>query len=275
MTPAPQQNDRSEEALSPPTSAAAATRREGQAQAVAFFQDQAKQTLGLTLSARQSESFAWYLDELLRRNSQQNLTAIVDPQGIVVKHFLDSLTLVAYLGPAASVRLVDVGTGAGFPGLPLRIVCPGLRLVLVEATAKKAEFCRQVAAGLALNEVEVIHARAEEMGHDPRHRERYDAATGRAVAALPVLVEYLLPLVRVGGRVLAQKGENGPAEAHQAQRALELLGGSLRQLHPIELPGVAERRYIIEIEKTAATPEAYPRRPGLPAKRPLLASADR
>lgn len=271
MTSARPSSERFEEDILPPTSPAAAVGREGPAEATAFLQSQAEQTLGLTLSARQTESFAWYLAELLRRNSQQNLTAIIDPNGIVVKHFLDSLTLVAYLGPAASGRLIDVGTGAGFPGLPLRIVCPGLRLVLVEATAKKADFCRQVAAGMALKGVEVIHGRAEEIGHDPRHRERYDAATGRAVAALPVLVEYLLPLVRVGGRVLAQKGENGPAEAHQAQRALELLGGKLRQLHPVELPGVAERRYIVEIEKTAATPEAYPRRPGLPAKRPLLA----
>jgi 16S rRNA (guanine527-N7)-methyltransferase len=270
MTPPRQPSDRSEGHVSASSPPAAAVRRDGPVQAVANLRDQAKQVLGLTLSARQLESFAWYLDELMRRNSQQNLTAVVDPQGIVVKHFLDSLTLIPYLG-AASGRLVDVGTGAGFPGLPVRIVCSGLRLVLVEATAKKADFCRQVAAGLALKEVEVVHARAEEIGHDPRHRESYDTATGRAVAALPVLVEYLLPLVRVGGRVLAQKGENGPAEAHQAQRALELLGGRLRQLHPIELPGVAERRFIVEIEKTAATPEAYPRRPGLPTKRPLLA----
>jgi 16S rRNA (guanine527-N7)-methyltransferase len=226
--------------------------------------------LGLTLTDRQREAFAWYLDELLRWNARQNLTAVVDPVGITIKHFLDSLTLVPRLGAMAAGRMVDVGTGAGFPGLPVRIVCSGLRLVLVEATEKKAEFCRHVAEGLALKGVEVLHARAEEFGRDPNHRQAYDVATARAVAALPVLLEYLLPLVRVGGRVLAQKGENAPAEAQQSQRALELLGGRLRQLHAVELPGVTELRYIVEVEKTAATPEAYPRRPGVPTKRPLL-----
>jgi 16S rRNA (guanine527-N7)-methyltransferase len=168
---------------------------------------------------------------------------------------------------------VDVGSGAGFPGLPLRIVCPALKLTLVEATAKKAEFCRHVAEGLGLRGVEVVHARAEETGQEARHRQSYDVATARAVATLPVLLEYLLPLVRMGGRVLAQKGENAPAEVQQSQRALEILGGRLRQLHVIELPGVAEARYIVEVEKTAATPAAYPRRPGIPSKRPLISEA--
>jgi 16S rRNA (guanine527-N7)-methyltransferase len=240
------------------------------ADAIDLLQSSAKAVLGLTLTTRQLEAFAWYLAELLRGSTRQNLTAVADPAGIAIKHFLDSLTLVPRLGAAAAGRMVDVGSGAGFPGLPVRIVCPGLRLVLVEATGKKAEFCRHIAEGLSLKGVEVLHARAEEVGRDPHHRQAYDVATARAVAALPVLLEYLLPLVRVGGRVLAQKGEHGPAEAHRSQRALELLGGRLRQLHPVELPGVAEARYVVEIEKTAATPEAYPRRPGTPAKRPLL-----
>ena len=252
-----------------PSVADATTRLPVPADAIERLRDWAKERLGLSLSARQVEAFAWYLDELLRRNAQQNLTAVVDPLGIAVKHFLDSLTLVPLLGQAASGRMVDVGTGAGFPGLPLRIVCPGLRLVLVEATGKKAEFCRSIVEGLGLKGVEVLHARAEEVGRDPQHRQRYDVATARAVAALPVLLEYLLPLVRVGGRVLALKGENAAVEAHGSQRALELLGGRLQQLHPVELPGVAEPRYIVEVEKTAATSEIYPRRTGIPAKRPL------
>jgi 16S rRNA (guanine527-N7)-methyltransferase len=270
MTAAQRPPSPSEDSGPNPTEAAATAGLEGPAEAIERLRDWAKDRLGLSLSARQIDAFAWYLDELLRRNAQQNLTAVVDPLGIAVKHFLDSLTLVPLLGPAASGRMVDVGAGAGFPGLPVRIVCSGLRLVLVEATGKKAEFCRSVAAGLALKGVDVLHARAEEIGRDPQHRQTYDVATARAVAALPVLLEYLLPLVRVGGRVLAQKGENAAAEAHQSQRALELLGGRLRQLHVVELPGVAELRYIVEVEKTAATPEAYPRRPGIPAKRPLL-----
>jgi 16S rRNA (guanine527-N7)-methyltransferase len=241
------------------------------AEAIALLRASAQTRLGLTLSQRQLEAFAWYLDELVRESARQNLTAVHDPPGIVVKHFLDSLTLVPLLGPTTSARLVDVGSGAGFPGLPLRIACSGLRLTMIEATGKKVDFCRQVAAGLSLKGVEVLHARAEEVGRDPRHRQSHDVATARAVASLPVLLEFLLPLVRVGGRVLAQKGESAPAEAHQSQRALDLLGGRLRQLHPVELPGVVEARYIVEVEKVAATPEAYPRRSGLPAKRPLLA----
>jgi 16S rRNA (guanine527-N7)-methyltransferase len=253
-----------------PAAAAAATgAREGPAEAIARLRTAARDAIGLSLTDRQLGAFAWYLDELLRWNERQNLTAVVDPVGIVLKHFLDSLTLVPRLGPATGGAVVDVGTGAGFPGLPLRIVCPGLRLVLVEATAKKVEFCTHIVAGLGLKGVDVLHARAEELGHDPRHRQIYDVATARAVASLPVLLEYLLPLARVGGRVLAQKGENGPAEAQESQRALELLGGRLQQLHPVELPGVAEMRYIVEVEKTAATPTDYPRRAGVPSKRPL------
>ena len=269
MTAAPGSTDPSENSDATSSAVESTTRLEDPAGAIERLREWAKDRLGLSLTSRQVDAFAWYLDELLRRNAQQNLTAVVDPRGIAVKHFLDSLTLVPLLGPAATGRMVDVGTGAGFPGLPVRIVCSGLRLVLVEATGKKAEFCRSVVEGLGLKGVEVLHARAEEVGRDPHHRQRYDVATARAVASLPVLLEYLLPLIRVGGRVLALKGENAPVEAHQSQRALELLGGRLRQLHLVELPGVAELRYIVEVEKTAATPEVYPRRPGIPTKRPL------
>lgn len=229
----------------------------------------ARDYLGLTLTPSQLEAFAWYLDQLLLWNTRHNLTAIVEPSEIALKHFLDSLTLLPRLGRATGGRIIDIGTGAGFPGLPLRIVSESLRLTLVEATAKKVDFCRAVISGLSLRRVEVLHARAEDLGHLDEHRERYDVALGRAVAALPVLVEYLLPFVKVGGRVLAQKGEGGPAEAQQAEAAIRLLGGGLRQIHPVELPGVAEARYILEIDKIAATPETYPRRAGIPTKRPL------
>lgn len=240
-------------------------------EAVDWLRRVAHETLGLRLSLLQVEAFQRYLEALRAASTRHNLTAVIDPLGIAAKHFLDSLTLVPLLGAAASGRLADVGTGAGFPGLPLRIVCPELKVTLIEATHKKAEFCRAVADDLRLRGVEVLAARAEDVGRDPAHRHAYDVATGRAVAALPVLLEYLLPLVRVGGRVLAQKGESAPMEVQQSGRALEVLGGRLIRLHPVELPGVAERRYIVEIEKTAATPETYPRRAGIPAKRPLVA----
>jgi 16S rRNA (guanine527-N7)-methyltransferase len=165
--------------------------------------------------------------------------------------------------------MIDIGTGAGFPGLPLKIALPELRLTLVESVGKKVAFCKHIVEKLSLEGVEVIQARAEALGQQGEHRQRYDWAVARAVANLPVLVEYLLPLVRLGGVALAMKGETGPAEAHEADFAIQLLGGHLRRLVPVTLPGVAEERYLVVIDKTAATPAGYPRRVGLPAKRPL------
>jgi 16S rRNA (guanine527-N7)-methyltransferase len=165
--------------------------------------------------------------------------------------------------------LIDVGTGAGFPGIPLKILYPSMRLTLVESVGKKAEFCRHAAGTLKLDAVEVIHARAEEVGQMPAHREKYEWAVARAVANLPVLAEYLLPLVQVGGSMLAQKGQGGPAEAHKAGNAMKVLGGEIRQLTRLALPGVAEDRYLVVAKKVAATPKGYPRKPGIPAKKPL------
>lgn len=233
------------------------------------LQESARRMLGLSLSRRQLEAFAVYSEELVAWNARVNLTAITDPDGIEVKHFLDSLTLVPHLGRLVSGRLVDVGTGAGFPGLPLKIACPSLRVSLVEATGKKADFCRHIVTRLGLEGVEVVHGRAEDVGQDPEHRQRYDVAVARAVAAMPVLAEYLLPLVRLGGRAIAQKGESGPAEAHAAEAAVAKLGGRLAQVTPVELPGVAEARYLVLMEKVAATPPDYPRRSGLPSRHPL------
>lgn len=225
--------------------------------------------VGLALSPRQVVAFERYATELVDWNRRFNLTAITDREQIEVKHFLDSLTCLLAMRGRPLGRAVDVGTGAGFPGLPLKIACPGLQLTLVESVGKKAQFCRHVVEVLGLEAVEVIHARAEEVGRRPGHREGYDWALARAVAPLPVLVEYLMPLLKVGGRAVAQKGESGPAEAQAAERALGILGGRLLQLIPVEIPGVAEARYLIVMEKTAATPAQYPRRPGMAAKRPL------
>lgn len=225
--------------------------------------------LGISLSSRQISAFERYEEELLDWNARFNLTAIRDSESIRVKHFLDSLTCVLAWKDNPPACLVDVGTGAGFPGIPLKILQPSLRLTLVESVGKKAEFCRYLVNKLALDQVEVVQSRAEEVGQQGQHRERYDWAVARAVANLPVLVEFLLPLVHVGGAVLAQKGESGPAEAHASERAIRLLGGRLRQLMKITLPGVAEERYLVVIDKVAATPPNYPRRVGLPAKKPL------
>lgn len=210
-----------------------------------------------------------YERELLDWNQKFNLTAIRDAESIRTKHFLDSFSCVLAWGAHPPHRLVDVGTGAGFPGLPLKILYPALKLTLVESVGKKAMFCEHIVRMLGLESVDVIKARAEEVGQLPAHREKYDWAVARAVANMNVLAEYLLPLVRVGGTMLAQKGESGPAEAQSAEKAMRLLGGKLRQVIPVNLPGVADDRYLVLVDKFAATPLKYPRKAGLPMKQPL------
>jgi 16S rRNA (guanine527-N7)-methyltransferase len=232
--------------------------------------DGAQQLLGLTLTQRQRQAFHLYQKELVSWNTRFNLTAITDTEGVQIRHFLDSLSCLLAVGDVRPGQsLIDVGTGAGFPGLPLKIVYPALRLTLVEATGKKTDFLQHMVKLLELRDVAVIHARAEQVGHDPLHRETYDWVTARAVAAMPTLVEYLLPLCRLGGHCLAQKGEGATAEVTSAEPAVLLLGGRLSRLVPVELPGLAETRHLVLIEKVARTPEEYPRPPGRPAKRPL------
>ncbi len=225
--------------------------------------------LGIRLSPRQLAMFERYEQDLLDWNARFNLTAIRESEGIRSKHFLDSLSCILAWRDAPPERLIDIGTGAGFPGIPLKILQPSLNLALVESVGKKAEFCRHVAVDLGLEKVEVVQSRAEEIGQVPKYRERFDWAVARAVANLPILVEYLLPLVRVGGAILAQKGESGPAEAHASEKAVRLLGGRMRKLIKVDLPGVAEERYLVIIDKVAATPPNYPRRVGVPSKKPL------
>ncbi len=228
-----------------------------------------QQLIGVTLTARQVAAFERYEQELMEWNERFNLTAIRDVEGIRTKHFLDSLSCLLVLKEPQPNRLMDIGTGAGFPGIPLKLLLPNLKLTLVESVGKKAEFCRHMVQVLKLDAVEVLQARAEELGLDRSHRERYDWVVARAVAGMPVLAEYLLPLARVGGAILAQKGESGPAEVNAAEHAFQMLGGKVRKLLKINLPGIVEDRYLIVVDKTAATPPGYPRRVGLPLKKPI------
>ena len=230
---------------------------------------EAQNLLGLKLNSRQLAALGRYQQELLAWNEQFNLTAIRDPETIRVKHFLDSLSCLLVLRDPAPVRLMDIGTGAGFPGIPLKIALPRLHLILVESVGKKVNFLNHIVKTLALENVEVLQARVEDVGQNPIYREKQDWVVARAVANLPTLVEYLLPLARIGGAVLAQKGETGPAEAHAAERPIKLLGGHLRRLEKVTLPGVADERYLVVVDKVAATPPAYPRRVGVPLKTPL------
>jgi 16S rRNA (guanine527-N7)-methyltransferase len=226
-------------------------------------------SFGIHLTARQLAALTLYEQELLEWNQKFNLTAIKDADGIRTKHFLDSLSCVLAWKDHPPRKLIDVGTGAGFPGLVLKIIYPGMKLTLVESVGKKITFCRHLVDKLGFDGVELLTARAEDAGQMPDHREKYDWAVARAVANMPVLAELLLPLVQVGGAMLAQKGESAHAETQSAEKALKLLGGHLRQLIPVTLPGVAEERYLVVVDKKAATPPAYPRRAGLPAKKPL------
>lgn len=225
--------------------------------------------LGFQLSEAQVQAFEQYKALLLEWNARFNLTAIVEPEQIQIKHFLDSLTCLLAMGYPLQARVIDIGSGAGFPGLPLKIACPDIQLTLVESIEKKAEFCRRVATDLRLEGVQIINARAEEVGQMRDQRERSDWALARAVAGLPVLLEYLLPLVRVGGRALAMKGETALAEIQSASRAISLLGGIARDPVPVKLPGIPEVRYLVVVEKKSSTPRSYPRRIGIPAKKPL------
>ncbi len=233
------------------------------------LQSLAKAEVGIELTPGQLRAFDIYASELAVWNERFNLTAITDPDEVRIKHFLDSLTCLLAMGRAPGGRIVDVGTGAGFPGLPLKIMCPRLSVTLIESIEKKAAFCRHVVDLLGLKRVEVLHARAETVAHLSEHRAAYDWAVARAVAALPVLLEYLLPFLRVGGAAVAQKGDTAPAEVASAEEALRLLGGTVERLIPVELPQVVEKRYLVVVSKVAATPEDYPRRPGIPTKRPI------
>jgi len=213
---------------------------------------------------------------LIDWNSRINLTSITDPEGVRVRHFLDSLTvgaaLLAELGspePPAGFSLLDVGTGAGFPGVPLKIVWPQLKLALADSIGKKTAFLRELVRALDLRDVEVITARAEDLGLDRAHREKYGAVTARAVASLPVLCEYCLPLVKTGGWMVAPKKGDISHEVEEARLASALLGGGEPTLHRFLLPGEQEERFVVMVKKGKATPHGYPRRVGLAKSRPL------
>jgi len=246
------------------------------------------QAMGLALSPREIEAFRIYQEELAKWNAHFNLTAIHGDTQVQIRHFLDSLSCLLAMGQDnqsvprgdarklvsktirnLSLRVIDVGSGPGFPGIPLKIICPNLKLTLLEATAKKVRFLEHIVETLRLKDVRVINDRAETAGNTPEHREGYEIVLARAVAELAVLAELTLPFCSLGGRVIAQKGQDAQGEVMGAEHAIRLLGGALSYMLDVEIPGLAETRSLIVINKVARTPDNYPRRSGIPGKRPL------
>lgn len=229
--------------------------------------------LGAPLSDEQLAQFVRFGELLLEWNERFNLTSITDPAEVVTRHFMDSLSVLAVPGlpaAAAAPSVIDVGTGAGFPGIPLKVARPSWRVTLLEATRKKTEFLELAVRELGLEGVTVVWGRAEEVAHEPGQCEAYDVAVARAVAELAALAELCLPFVRVGGHFIAQKGARVDEEVERSWRALELLGGRLVAIRRVDVPGLAgEERALVVIEKVGSTPAKYPRRAGMPAKRPL------
>jgi 16S rRNA (guanine527-N7)-methyltransferase len=228
--------------------------------------------LGLSLTSKQTGQFQLYYQELVAWNKRVNLTAITDYEEVQLKHFLDSLTLVPAFEDMSWSKgdffLLDVGTGAGVPGIPLKILLPQVRLVLLESVAKKTAFLQHVINRLDLAHVEVLTGRAEDMAHQGSYRERFDLVVSRAVGSLSTIAELTLPFCREGGLFIAPKKGQIEEELSQAAKAIDTLGGKLKEVKRVELE-LLEQRFLVMVEKVSPTPQRYPRRAGVPARRPL------
>lgn len=226
------------------------------------------QQVGLNFTESQQEEFATYCQMLLETNKVMNLTAITEPEEVAVKHMIDSL-LMYDKAAVGGKTLADVGTGAGFPGLPLKLYDRTIKLTLIDSLAKRLKFLEEVLKALNLTDVTLIHGRAEDVGQNPALREKFQIVTARAVASLPVLAEYCLPLVSVGGRFYALKGNKYQEEILEGKRAVKLLGGEIENVQEVKLPGLEDKRAIIIIRKAKPTEKKYPRKAGTASKKPL------
>lgn len=225
--------------------------------------------LGLDMQEKTAERFETYARLLVEWNEKMNLTAITEDREIVTKHFLDSLTLLSCGLNMNNACMIDVGTGAGFPGLAVKLQCPSLHLTLLDSLAKRLKFLEAAAAEVGAKDVVFCHARAEDGGQDKTLREQFDIATARAVANLSVLAEYCLPFVKVGGVFAALKGPMAEEELQSAAGAVEKLGGKLREVRDVTIPFAQLSHKIVLIDKVRPTPKQYPRKAGTPAKKPL------
>ena len=225
---------------------------------------------GITLTDQQIRQFEQYFNLLVARNEQVNLTAITEKDDVYLKHFYDSLTVLFYEKKlkVPGKTLIDIGTGAGFPSLPLKIVLPNLQITMVDSLQKRVNFLQEVVTELGLSHVEIVHGRAEDIGQKPKYREQFDYATARAVARTSVLAEYTLPFVKIGGQFLVMKGSAAQQELVDGQKALATLGGTLQSDFEFTLPN-GDTRSIQIVDKTKKTPKQYPRQAGTPNRKPI------
>lgn len=223
--------------------------------------------LKIKLNEEQKDKFYTYMNMLIEWNEKINLTAIIEPEEIILKHFIDSLTISKYIQKNSYVA--DIGTGAGFPGIPLKIIRDDLNIVLVDSLNKRIKFLDNVIEQLNLKKIKTVHARAEEFGQNKQYREKFDVVTSRAVANLSTLSEYLIPLTKINGKILCMKGPAVKEEIEKGENAIEILGGTIQNIYEFKLPKTEIERTIIEINKEKATNSRYPRKAGMPSKEPL------
>ena len=220
-----------------------------------------------TITDEQILKFYRYMELLLEWNEKINLTAITNPEDIILKHFIDSLTIEEYINKGES--LVDVGTGAGFPGIPIKIYRDDINVTLVDSLNKRINFLNEVIEQLELKNIVAVHGRTEDLGKDKKYREKFDYVTSRAVANLSVLSEYVLPLVKIGGKCICMKGSNVEEEVEESKKAINILGGKIEKIDTFFLADTDMGRNIVSIKKQKGTPNKYPRKAGIPAKEPI------
>lgn len=223
--------------------------------------------ININFTVEQLEKFYRYMELLIEWNEKMNLTAITEPNEIIDKHFIDSLTILKYIKENESI--VDMGTGAGFPGIPLKIILENNKIVLVDSLNKRLLFLQELIKELNLKNVETIHSRAEDFGQNKNYRECFDIATSRAVANLSTLSEYLIPLVKIDGKCICMKAGNADEEISQAKKAIKILGGDIKQIEKFTIPSTDIERTIIIIHKQHKTTNGYPRKAGIPSKNPI------
>lgn len=226
--------------------------------------------IGISLSERQLQQFQCYYEQLIEKNKVMNLTAITEYEEVVNKHFIDSILLGTVMKLSERKRVIDVGTGAGFPGIPLKIVYPELQITLLDSLNKRVKFLNEIIAKLELTDIQAVHSRAEDLAQDTAHRQQYDICVSRAVANLATLSEYCIPFVRQGGYFVSYKSTQIEDELKQARKAVQVLGGTIEQIETVQLPETEIERQFVLIHKTGKTPKQFPRKAGTASKTPIV-----